>query len=231
MAQPEARPVSEVVLSGPGSADDELVESLGVHLGLPVERGRAARRLDSSAPRPRRRPLPLHGGRRPGPGSCSMKPVNLLPRTSAGARQATAARQRLRRLRRARRAARDGRRLRAHQNKVTEHKDKTAGPAPRPTGSRPRPPRRPTFGDFASIKQTRVAVRPPVAAARFDWERFMRELVARAARGQLAAGRRRIGDRRRRRHRRADRRNGPPPARPTAEPRRLRARHSPTWPR
>ena len=36
MTQPQAQPVGEVVLSGPGSANDELVESLGVHLGLPV---------------------------------------------------------------------------------------------------------------------------------------------------------------------------------------------------
>jgi type IV pilus assembly protein PilM len=36
MTQPQAQPVGEVVLSGPGSGDDSLVESLGVHLGLPV---------------------------------------------------------------------------------------------------------------------------------------------------------------------------------------------------
>jgi type IV pilus assembly protein PilM len=37
MTQPQARPVSEVVVSGPGSADGELVENLGLHLGLPVQ--------------------------------------------------------------------------------------------------------------------------------------------------------------------------------------------------
>jgi type IV pilus assembly protein PilM len=36
MTQPQARPVGGVVVSGPGSADAELVQSLGVHLGLPV---------------------------------------------------------------------------------------------------------------------------------------------------------------------------------------------------
>jgi type IV pilus assembly protein PilM len=36
MTQPQARPVGEVVLSGPGSSHDDLVEGLGVHLGLPV---------------------------------------------------------------------------------------------------------------------------------------------------------------------------------------------------
>jgi type IV pilus assembly protein PilM len=36
MTQPQAKPVGEVVLSGPGSADEQLVESLGVHLGLPT---------------------------------------------------------------------------------------------------------------------------------------------------------------------------------------------------
>jgi type IV pilus assembly protein PilM len=36
MTQPQARPVSEIVLSGPGSSDEQLVESLGVHVGIPV---------------------------------------------------------------------------------------------------------------------------------------------------------------------------------------------------
>jgi type IV pilus assembly protein PilM len=36
MTQAQAKPVGEIVLSGPGSADDQLVESLGVHLGLPT---------------------------------------------------------------------------------------------------------------------------------------------------------------------------------------------------
>ena len=36
MTQPQARPVGEVVLSGPGSSDGHLVESLGVHLGIPT---------------------------------------------------------------------------------------------------------------------------------------------------------------------------------------------------
>src|SRR5215213_6851674 len=36
MTQPQAKPVGEVVLSGPGSASSELVESLELHLGLPV---------------------------------------------------------------------------------------------------------------------------------------------------------------------------------------------------
>jgi type IV pilus assembly protein PilM len=37
MTQPQAKPVGEVVLSGPGSSDDQLVENLGVHLGIPVQ--------------------------------------------------------------------------------------------------------------------------------------------------------------------------------------------------
>jgi type IV pilus assembly protein PilM len=37
MTQPQAKPVGEVVLSGPGSSDQELVESLGLHLGIPVQ--------------------------------------------------------------------------------------------------------------------------------------------------------------------------------------------------
>jgi Tfp pilus assembly PilM family ATPase len=37
MTQPQARPVGEVVLSGPGSSEVGLVEDLGLHLGLPVQ--------------------------------------------------------------------------------------------------------------------------------------------------------------------------------------------------
>jgi type IV pilus assembly protein PilM len=36
MTQGQARPVSDVVLSGPGSTDEQLVEALGVHLGIPT---------------------------------------------------------------------------------------------------------------------------------------------------------------------------------------------------
>jgi type IV pilus assembly protein PilM len=36
MTQGQARPVSEVVLSGPGSTDSQLVDDLGLHLGIPT---------------------------------------------------------------------------------------------------------------------------------------------------------------------------------------------------
>jgi type IV pilus assembly protein PilM len=36
MTQPQARPVADVVVSGPGSADAEFLESLGLHLGIPM---------------------------------------------------------------------------------------------------------------------------------------------------------------------------------------------------
>jgi type IV pilus assembly protein PilM len=48
MTQPQARPVSEVVLSGPGSAEEQLVESLGLHLGIPVQVAAPLGRIDSS---------------------------------------------------------------------------------------------------------------------------------------------------------------------------------------
>jgi type IV pilus assembly protein PilM len=48
MTQPQASPASEVVLSGPGSADDRLVESLGMHLGIPVQVAAPLGRIDSS---------------------------------------------------------------------------------------------------------------------------------------------------------------------------------------
>jgi type IV pilus assembly protein PilM len=48
MTQPRAKPVGEVVLSGPGSSDDELVESLAMHLGIPVEVAAPLGQMDSS---------------------------------------------------------------------------------------------------------------------------------------------------------------------------------------
>ncbi len=49
MTQPQAQPVGEVVVSGPGSGDEELVESLGVHLGMPVRVAYPLGGLDISA--------------------------------------------------------------------------------------------------------------------------------------------------------------------------------------
>ena len=49
MTQGQAKPVGEVVLSGPGSADEQLVESLGVHLGLPTTVAAPLGVLDRSA--------------------------------------------------------------------------------------------------------------------------------------------------------------------------------------
>jgi type IV pilus assembly protein PilM len=49
MTQPQAKPVGEVVLSGVGSVDDELVESLGIHLGLPTTVAAPLGVLDPSA--------------------------------------------------------------------------------------------------------------------------------------------------------------------------------------
>jgi type IV pilus assembly protein PilM len=49
MTQAQAKPVGEVVLSGPGSADEGLVESLGVHLGLPTMVAAPLGVLDRSA--------------------------------------------------------------------------------------------------------------------------------------------------------------------------------------
>jgi type IV pilus assembly protein PilM len=48
MTQPQARPVGEVVVSGPGSSDDGLVESLAERLGLPVEVAAPLGQIDSS---------------------------------------------------------------------------------------------------------------------------------------------------------------------------------------
>jgi type IV pilus assembly protein PilM len=49
MTQAGAKPVGEVVLSGPGSSDEQLAESLGVHLGLPTTVAAPLGVLDRSA--------------------------------------------------------------------------------------------------------------------------------------------------------------------------------------
>jgi type IV pilus assembly protein PilM len=49
MAQPNAQPVGDVVLSGPGLQDSDLVESLAASLGMPVQVAEALGRLDASA--------------------------------------------------------------------------------------------------------------------------------------------------------------------------------------
>jgi type IV pilus assembly protein PilM len=49
MTQAQAKPVGEVILSGVGSVDDALVESLGVHLGLPTRVAAPLGVLDPSA--------------------------------------------------------------------------------------------------------------------------------------------------------------------------------------
>jgi type IV pilus assembly protein PilM len=49
MTQPQATPVSEVVLSGPGSADGDLVEGLEALLGIPVKVPAPLGSLDGSA--------------------------------------------------------------------------------------------------------------------------------------------------------------------------------------
>jgi type IV pilus assembly protein PilM len=49
MTQAQAKPVGEVVLSGPGSADEQLVESLGVHLPIPTAVAAPLGVLDRSA--------------------------------------------------------------------------------------------------------------------------------------------------------------------------------------
>jgi type IV pilus assembly protein PilM len=49
MTQSQAKPVSEVVLSGPGSADGQLIEDLEAHLGMPVTAPAPLGRIDGSS--------------------------------------------------------------------------------------------------------------------------------------------------------------------------------------
>jgi type IV pilus assembly protein PilM len=49
MTQPQAKPVGEVVLSGPGSSATDLTDSIGTHLGLPTSVAAPLGALDTSA--------------------------------------------------------------------------------------------------------------------------------------------------------------------------------------
>jgi type IV pilus assembly protein PilM len=49
MTQPQAKAVCEVIVSGPGSAEPQLVENLGVHLGIPTTVAAPLGTLDASA--------------------------------------------------------------------------------------------------------------------------------------------------------------------------------------
>jgi type IV pilus assembly protein PilM len=49
MTQPQAVPIGEVILSGPGSAETGLVDSLGLNLGIPVQVAAPLGRIDSSS--------------------------------------------------------------------------------------------------------------------------------------------------------------------------------------
>jgi len=49
MTQPKAKPVADVVVSGPGSADSEFLDGLGLHLGLPLVVAAPVGQIDSSA--------------------------------------------------------------------------------------------------------------------------------------------------------------------------------------
>jgi type IV pilus assembly protein PilM len=48
MTQPQAQPVTEVVLSGPGSSDESLVDDLAVHLGLPARMAAPLGKVDAA---------------------------------------------------------------------------------------------------------------------------------------------------------------------------------------
>jgi type IV pilus assembly protein PilM len=49
MTQPQAVPITEVIASGPGSADSELIESLGLNLGIPVQIAEPLGSIDASS--------------------------------------------------------------------------------------------------------------------------------------------------------------------------------------
>ena len=90
LAQPEIRPVREIVLSGPRASVDGLTEQLAAATGLEVLAAEPLGSYDrASLPGGRGSPPP-HRRARPVPGSGGVRPVNLLParyrpRTGGGA--------------------------------------------------------------------------------------------------------------------------------------------------
>ena len=197
MTQAQAKPVGEVVLSGVGSVDDELVESLGVHLGLPTTVAAPLGVLDPDGARGRRGSAPPDGGRRTRDGEGRMKAVNLIPS--------------------------DQRRAKASgnvsggaygvlgvlavllvmavayvmtSNSVNDSKSKAAQARQEADAAETQSKQLGAFTDFASIKEQRLTSVMAAAQTRFDWERFMRELVACDAGGQLGPHHERFGGRR-----------------------------------
>ncbi len=178
MTQPQAKPVGEVVLSGPGSSDSALVESLAERPRHPGG-GRGTARPDRFVrPRAGRGSAPLHGGGRPGSGSVRVRPVNLVPQDQR------------------RRTPSDGGGKSAHaalgvlalllamvvgyvltSNTVTERQNETEAARVEADRLEAKAAQKGNFADFASIAQTRMQSVAGVAATRFDWERFMRELA------------------------------------------------------
>ena len=79
MTQPQASRSARSSCPGPGSADEQLVESIGVHLGFPTTVAAPLGVLDRLGARRVRGPAPLHRCRRARAGEGGMKAVNLFP--------------------------------------------------------------------------------------------------------------------------------------------------------
>ena len=102
MTQAQAKPVGEIVLSGPGSADERARREPRRAPRPPHDGRRAARRARPLGARRGRGPAPAHRGRRARDGEGGMKAVNLIPtehRARSGERRP--GRQLVRRARRA----------------------------------------------------------------------------------------------------------------------------------
>ena len=194
MTQPQAQPVGEVVCPDPGSGDEELVESLGVHLGLPLRVAWPLGGLDISASPPRRIPTatPLRRAsrserRHEARQSASAGPAAPRPRARAPAAPMWSSACSVR--------CCYGPRLRAgHQPGDLADQPRRRG---RAKAHRARVTGRPQgrLHQLRPIKNQRLLSVGSIAATRFDWERFMRELARIMPEQQLDPDRGRLDDR------------------------------------
>ena len=176
MTQPQAKPVGEVVLSGPGSSDDR-ARRQPRRAPRPADVGcRAARRARRVGAH-RRGPAPLHRGRRARDGEGLVRAVNLIPSEQ-------------------RRAKPSGNGSGAAyivvgvlavflvmavayvltSNKVNENQTKAAEAKQEADALEAQAAQLGSFTNFAAIKDQRLASVVTTAQSRFDWERLMREV-------------------------------------------------------
>ncbi len=217
MTQPQAKPVGEVVLSGPGLGRRRARREPRRAPRHAHQRGAAARPARPRADQRPRGSAPFHRGRRSCHGGGGVKAVNLVPSEQ-------------------RRARPTGNRsggayvvvgllatllvmVAAYvvtTNKVTENQNDAAAAKAEADHLEAEAAKRASFTNFADIKQARLTSVAAVAGSRFDWERMMRELSLVMPTGSWLQSSDTLGHGRCRRQR--DQHDRAPPRPPSSQP-------------